>query len=1114
MVMKLSTLRDFIFFSLPVVFLNVNVGTSQDKLFTLLGSEVTNIDFENTIEDRRDCNILLYSNYYGGAGLAIADFDNDGLQDVYFAGNLVGDKLYKNLGNLEFEDITASAGVQDNGAWSSSVIVADVNHDGFPDIYVTCELYDDKPELRKNKLYINQGDFKFKEEGSSYGLADAERSRGATFIDYNKDGWQDIFVLNQPPNPGNYSPYSGQDLLKYEWGSRLYRNNGDDTFSDVSLDAGVARPSYPNSVIAADIDKDGRQDLYVTNDYEAPDFYYRNNGDGSFTNVIDNAMRHISYYAMGVDAADINNDGMLDLMTLDMVAEDNFRLKRNMSGMNPELFWKLVSQGAHYQYMYNALHLNQGNNIFSDIAQLSGMSSTDWSWSNVIADFDNDGWKDTYVTNGLLRDIRNTDMAKKFPEFVKKTIDEFIAQNPNAGEVEILDILDIKKGLEMHPSVPLKNYAFRNKGDLSFENSTEIWGLDIPSFSNGCAYGDMDNDGDLDIIVNNINNEAFVFRNNTEKLGGSHYLRIGLQADNNQSLLGARAEVLANGFYQLAEIASSRGMYSSSENILHFGLGKNSIVDSLIITWPEGNKEIQTNVRADQKIIISKNNLETRKRKSRDRTIFQQVDPAKVNIDFIHQENDFDDYKMQVLLPHKMSQLGPALAVGDVNGDSREDFYIGGAKGQSGYLYIQNKISGFNLVKQEWMVDSIFEDVAALFIDIDNDGDNDLYVVSGGNEHAPRNKNYLDRLYVNDGSGKFIRSADQIPRILESGGKVIALDFDRDGDLDLFIAGRHQPWDYPMPTISRLLRNDAGNFIDVTKSYGKELINIGMVTDVVAEDYNLDGLIDLVIVGEWMPISFLKNTGSAFVKDNMQFVKGNENVNTEGWWNSIKSTDLDQDGDQDYIIGNLGKNYKYKASQEEPFSVFYTDMDENGKKDIILSYYNFGEVYPLRGRSCSAQQIPELKEEFPNYDIFASTDLYGVYDSTELISGLHYDAFMFESIMLYNEGTDGYRVVPLPNKAQVSNINSIVKMNIDGRKGEEIVMAGNMYQSEVETPRNDAGVGIVLKQINQNWKAIASKDTGLYLPYDVRAMSTIKIGDEQHLLVVSNDEKLNLFKLK
>ncbi len=1085
----------------------------DSKLFESLSAEDTGIQFNNTIKDLKESNILIYSNFYGGAGLAIGDLNNDGLQDIYFAGNQVDDKLYENKGNLKFEDISSEAGIVNNGAWSSSVILGDVNNDGLLDIYVTCELYDDLPELRKNKLYINQGDFVFKEQAENYGLADSERSRNATFIDYNKDGFLDLFVLNQPPNPGNYSQFSGFDnLLRYEWGSRLYKNTGMGKFEDVSLEAGVARPSYPNSVVASDIDGDGWQDLYVANDFEAPDFFYRNNRDGTFTNIVDDAMQHISYYAMGVDAADMNNDGLLDLMTLDMTAEDNFRLKRNMSGMAPEIFWKLVSQGAHYQYMFNALHLNQGNSNFSEISHLSGISSTDWSWSNVIADFDNDGWKDIYVTNGLLRDIRNSDMAKKFPEFVQNTIKEFLEKNPKAGEVELLDILDLEKALDLHPSVPLKNYAFKNLTDLSFANATDDWGLDIESFSNGCAYADLDNDGDLDLLVNNINAPAFVFKNKSEERANANYLRVQLLNPRNQALQGAKVWVHAGGLKQLGEVSNARGMYSMSETIVHFGLASVERVDSIIVQWPDGSNSFQTDIQVNQTIDIVKEGATKLQTSANDEKKVTELNTKLLGLDFKHQENTFDDYARQVLLPHKMSQQGPAVSVGDVNGDDLDDIYIGGAHNQEAILYLQNKNGLFDESKQAWSADAIYEDVASVFFDADADGDQDLYVVSGGNAHAPRNKNYLDRFYLNDGNGNFINTPERIPRILESGSCVKVLDFDQDGDLDLFIGGRHQPWDYPTPSISRLLENKGGTFTDVTKTKAKDLIHIGMVTDAQQTDYNKDGLIDLILVGEWMPIVFLKNMGGSFELEEINISDKRGIVKTNGWWNCIEEFDLDGDGDLDYLLGNLGKNYKYKASQEEPFTVHYHDFDENGKKDIVLSYYNFGEKYPLRGRACSAEQIPDLKKEFPNYDMFASSNLFEVYDKKALNAALHYDAFIFESVALINE--DGrYLLEYLPNLAQISSINSILKVDKGPNGNADILLAGNMYQSEVETPRNDASMGLILNREKSVWKITNPNDSGLYLPFDVRKIRNIKIGELNCQLVISNNDKLRLIHI-
>ncbi len=1098
-----------------LLFLLFNLFLSSEikaqKLFTKLESDESGILFNNIIEDTRESSILLYSNFYGGAGVGIADLDNDGLQDIFFPGNLVADKLYKNQGNLKFTDVTNSAGIIQDNSWASSVIFGDINNDGLLDIYVTCELYDDDTERRKNKLYINKGNFQFEEQAASYGIDDAERSRGASFIDFDKDGWLDLFVLNQPPNPGNYNSYSGQDLLRPEWRSRLYRNNGKGYFNEVGIKAGVGTPSYPNSVVAADLNHDGWQDLYVTNDYEAPDFFYLNNQDGTFTNILDQSMKHISYFAMGVDAADINNDGLLDLMTLDMVAEDNYRLKRNMSGMQPDLFWKLVDQGAHYQYMFNALHLNQGKDHFSDIAQLAGVSSTDWSWSNLIADFDNDGLKDFYITNGLLRDIRNTDMKKTFTTYVEKTIQDFIAENPNAGEVDILDILDIQEGMALHPSVPLNNYAYQNLGALEFENKTKEWGLDIPSFSNGSAYGDLDNDGDLDIVVSNINNEAFVFRNNTDKK--SQFLRIKFIDKENKPLQGTKVKIFTKDGIQYSELLNGRGMYSCSENIIHFGLSNNSMVDSMLIYWNDGSKSKKVNVTANQEISISKNNeVSLEKKEIIADPIFREIYPDKIN--FTHIENIFDDYEKQILLPHKMSQLGPTASVGDINGDGLDDIFLGGARGQMSQVYLQTTDGGFIARDQEFNSHSAFEDIASCFFDVDGDGDLDLYVVSGGNSLPQRNKNYLDRIYINDGKGNLKYAPERLPRILESGSCAVPFDFDNDGDLDLFIGGRHQPWDYPSPSISRLLKNNNGSFDDITKTHANELINIGMVTDAVANDYNQDGKIDLILVGEWMPITFLKNNGKSFVKEKIDIYGSEGEMKTEGWWNTIHATDLNGDGDTDFILGNLGKNYKYKANQSEPFTVHYHDFDSNGQKDIVLSYYNFGEQYPLRGRSCSAQQIPNLKKEFPSYDLFAESDLSSVYGSEALDDALEYKAHMFENIILFAEADNRYKLEALPNSAQISCINSILELDLENDGQSELLLAGNMYQAEVETPRNDGSVGSILKKVEENWINLPNKSHQLYLPYDVRQIHHLKIGNRDCLLVISNNDKVRIFEIR
>ena len=1083
-------------------------------LFQLLAPEQSNIYFENTITDEKDHNILIYSNYYGGAGVGIGDFNRDGLADIFFAGNLVADQLYLNQGNLTFENSTEAVGINNNGGWSSGVLVADINNDGWQDIYITRELYDKKAELRRNLLYINNGfstmadgkkAISFSEKAADYGLDDSERSRHATFIDYNKDGLLDLFVLNQPPNPGNYSSYYGSSLLVEKWAPRLYQNKGNQSFIDVTKAAGVGQAGYGNSVIAADVNGDGWQDLYVANDYEAPDFLYLNRGDGTFENVIHQSMRHISYYAMGVDAADINNDGHLDVMTLDMVAEDNFRLKANMGGMYPEAFWKIVEQGGHHQYMFNALHLNNGNHTFSDIAQLAGLSNTDWSWANLIADFDNDGWKDVFITNGLLRDIRNSDSAKSFPQLVQQQIQEFIAAHPNAGDVDIFEVLDLDKVLASIPSVPLKNYIYRNNGDLTFSKKTEEWGFQQPTFSNGAAYADLDNDGDLDLVVNNINEVAYVYENKSD----DNWLRIKVLDTEKQSpILGTKITLTTEQGSQFVELTNVRGMYSTSENIAHFGLNKQSQVISIRIVFPDQTEATLSNIAANQLVEIDKKKYKQKVKTSEKVEPYFNNSTSEIGWKHYHRENDFNDYDKQVLLPHKMSQMGPALAIGDWTGDGLEDVFVGAATGLVGQLYQQDNKGQFKPISMAALEeDVICEDVDATFLDVEGDGDLDLYVVSGGNEFRPQAPEYQDRLYLNNGQGQFTKATQNLPRFRESGAFVRPQDFDGDGDLDLLIGGRHNPWDYPSPAVSRLLRNEEGSFTDLTKTHAKDLIFLGLATDAVWTDFDGDQDFDFIVVGEWMPPTIFEN------KDN--YFKALEvwpsiDAPLKGWWYSIAAEDLDGDGDEDYLLGNLGLNYKYKATTAEPFEVYYDDFDQNGQKDIVLSYYNFGEQYPLRGRSCSSQQIPDLKKQFPTYDIFAAANLKSVYSEEKLDKALHYATTNFASGYIENQGGK-FAFKAFPNAAQVSSINDfyIKDVNVDGFK--DIVIAGNLYPAEIETPRNDAGIGLLmLGDGHGNWQPLSATESGINLPFEVKKIKPISIKNKEYLIIGVNDGPLQI----
>jgi hypothetical protein len=1103
----------FLWAGLPGILMgNQPPGTGEEMLFTMLDPAQTKIYFNNELADKKEHSILLYSNYYGGAGVGIDDINNDGLQDIFFTGNLVGDRLYLNKGNMVFEDITVSAGIEDNGGWSSGVAFADVNKDGYQDIYVTRELYDEKPELWVNKLYINNGDYTFTESAVKYGVEGDQRTRHATFFDYDRDGDVDLFLCNQPPNPGVYSQFFMTELLLDEFSPTLYENQGD-VFIDVTRNAGLYKPGFPNSVSSSDFNNDGWTDLWLANDYWAGDFIYINNGDGTFTDKTEEMVRHITFSSMGIDAGDINNDGLLDVIVLDMEPEDHYRRHRNMGGMKSEAFWEVVNEGGHHQYFTNTLFLNQGNGYFSEIAQIAGVGATDWSWANFFIDLDNDGWKDIFIVNGLMRDIRDNDAAVEFPRVVEASIHQYLNNNPGAEGVSVWDVLDMQKALDISPSVKLQNYAYRNNRDLTFSKVTEDWGFVHKTFSNGAAYADLDNDGDLDIVINNINDTAMVYQNNTNEIKKNHYLRVKPVADqDNVTILGTKIWLEYENGLQYYEFTSVRGMYSASEQIAHFGMGETDKAARILVKWPDGNTSIEKNIKTDQEIevLYSKSKPEKTEPAVKHQALFENV-TKNIGISYNHEENVFDDFSRQFLLPYKMSELGPCIATGDLNGDSFEDIFIGGAAGRAGQLFVQGSDGSFTALKSEILFnDKIHEDMGAAFFDADNDGDQDLYVVSGGNEFRPRASFYQDRLYLNDGSGNLTKADGWLPRLNISGSKVYPEDIDGDGDPDLFLAGRHIPWSYPDPESSVILINNGNSFENKTSEIAAELTGLGMVNDAKWVDFDQDGQIDLIIVGEWMPVTFFRNEQGNFRNVTQELGLDKKT----GWWFSIESADMDGDGDLDFVAGNFGLNSKYRGTDKEPFEVFYSDLDNNGLKDIVLAYSKDGRKYPYRRKGDASKQVPGISEKFKTYASYAESDVYEIYGKENLDRALHYQANTFESFYIENKGNSKFEFHRLPVEAQFSSINDILINDYNRDNVPDILIAGNLYGTEVRTPRNDAGIGLLLTGDGKgNFIPINHTESGFFVPFDVKSLAEINGNGVWYVLAGCNNDDMQVFRI-
>jgi len=1056
--------------------------------FELLAAEQTGIDFNNSIKESEKVNHLYYNQIYSGAGVAIGDINNDGLPDIFFCGNQVSDRLYLNKGDFTFENITKKSGIAINDGWSWGVTMADVNADGFLDIYVCRNGESMQPVNRRNQLYINNKDLTFTESAIGYGLADLGFSSQAVFFDMDNDGDLDMYQVNQLPDSRLFSRYINIPEERYKlYMDKLYINDGG-RYRDISKQAGLINNyTYGLSVSASDFNNDGWTDLYVSNDYDEPDYLYYNNGDGTFKNVVNEKLKHMSNFSMGSDTGDINNDGFMDLITLDMASSDHYRSKTNMGSMSTAKFNKMVADGKHYQFMANTLQINTGMGSFSDIASMTGMAQTDWSWSGLLVDLDNDGLKDVIISNGVKKDVRNND---------------FLTGLNKKLETDSQDFYGMSK---LAPSVPLSNYAYRNKGGLQFEKSTKEWGLETPSFSSGMAYGDLDNDGDLDLVINNMEAAAFVYKNKAT----GNFIMINFNGpQKNKFGYGAKVVIHHNGKMQLADNTPTRGYLSSVEPKVFFGLGKDIEVNKVEVIWPDGKKNLFKNVPANTTITAKYNNAEDiTKTPSTDKILFTNLDPSGIGLSFRHEENDFNEYENEVLLPHNISQNGPFTAVTDVNNDGLEDLFIGGAAGQSGILYIQNQDGNFIENRaQPWVQDKESEDLGALFFDVDADGDQDLYVTSGGSEYKIGNPLLIDRLYINDGVGAFTKSKKGLPNIAQSSQCAITSDVDGDGDLDIFVGVRLISGKYPFPASSYLLLNNHGVFTKANDTRAPDLKNMGMVTDAVFTDIDQDGDEDMIIVGEWMTITVLTNNNGVF--ENSSEKLGLDD--TRGMWWSITASDLDNDGDDDYIIGNLGNNNKFKATKSHPFKVYANDFDNNGTNDVVLAKFYKDDYVPMRGRECTSQQMPYVAEKFKDYHSFASSKLLDILPEDKVDSAVVYEINNFESIILINE--DGMlNPQSLPTQAQVSPIKGslIDDFNEDGFK--DILVVGNHYGVEVETIRYDAGYGmLLLGDGNNSFKALPACNSGLHIPLDSRSIQAIKIKNEQVIVITNNSASLNL----
>jgi len=1083
---------------------NVYNASGQSTLFRLLPPSRTGISFKNQLSESDSLNILNYANIYNGGGVGIGDFNNDGLPDIFLSGNMVSSKLYLNRGNLRFEDITDRAGVGGSGHWCTGATVVDINADGLPDLYVAASFRND-PNLRTNLLYINKGPDHngipvFEESAKQYGIADTGYSTIGVFFDYDHDGDLDLYVvtnqLNDPKTPIRFRPKitDGSALNN----DRLYRNNGNGTFTNVTKEAGILIEGWGHAACISDFNQDGWPDIYVSNDFVSNDLLYINNRDGTFTNRLSEYFSHTGWNAMGTDVIDINNDGLPDLFSLEMLPESNLRKKRMLSGNEYYNYFNSQRFGYTHQYVRNTLQLNrgmapEGHPVFSEIGFMAGVYETDWSWCPLVADFDNDGYRDIVITNGLPRDVTDLD---------------YIAYNNGQGGGTAKLTLKMVDSL---PVVRLPGYSFRNVDGYHFTNTSHDWGFTHPSFSNGGAYADLDNDGDLDLVINNIDDNAFIYENTLQP---SNYLSVIIKGSTaNPDGIGSTIRIYYDGQQQLYEHQPTRGYMSTDDSRAHFGLGNSKKIDSLRVRWPDGKTLLVTNLAINQVFTVRYADAAgyyppspIAPQQSLFRTVTKDYD-----IHFKHEEKDVIDYNIQPAIPHKLSQYGPGIAVGDVDNNGFEDFYIGGSVGHKGVFFLQDEKGRFTLDSSRIAVDDGHpgEDMGSLFFDADGDGDLDLYVVSGSYELQPNQPSGQDILYFNDGQGHFTPRYGNLPKMFSNGSCVRAADFDGDGDLDLFIGGRVVSGAWPTSPQSYLLENHSGSFFDVTRKWCPELQHIGMVTDALWSDFDGDGKPDLVLVGEWMAPTFLRNTGATL--ENVTATTG-IGENHVGWWNSLVAGDFDLDGDIDYIAGNLGLNSGYKATPQEPMYCYAKDLDDNGLLDAMVFCYMRGEdgfrkPFPMTAKDDMVSQMISIRKKYPTYKAYGLATMDDLFGPKEKENALSFRATDMASSYIENLGGGRFAIHALPSAAQIAPVYGMAADDIDGDGKPDLLLTGNDYGMDPYSGRHDASMGLYLKGDGHgSFTPLSIAASGFYLRGDAKGLARVHTARNEDIYIATRNQ--------